>query len=182
MKKRLMPLVVSVILTFIIGCSSDSPLDVAEKFWRALEDDNIYEARSFATRATAISIKRTDKRDDEKLNVTFGEVTTDGWKTTVDTAAHKISGDSEDTIYLKTVLVQEEGEWKVDAMKTMMSALSDEFAEAMESAVEVMQSDEFNKAMQGMAEEMAEGMAQGMEEIMQKSLEEMNKSMKSNTY
>jgi hypothetical protein len=157
--------IISIVLALFIGCNSDSPQNIAKKFWSAVADEDIETAKSYATRATANAIQHNEGGG--TLEVTFGEITTDGWQTTIDTAAHTVSGDSEETMYLKTVLVQEDGQWRVDAIKTMMSALGVEVAEAMQGAVEMMQGEEFTELMQGMAE--------GMAEVMEKSMESMGK-------
>jgi len=153
------------ILIFTFGCSGgkDDALTVAEKFWNALHEKDLEKARSYATEETAGSLTLNEDAENQKVDIEFGDVIVEEGRTKVQTMLHTTTDESETSVELETVLVREDGEWKVDVNMTMMSI----FGGAMEQMV-----DEMSEAMEDLGKTMAEEM--------QKSMEKMSASMSEN--
>ncbi len=152
------------LFVFVIGCTknADEPLGIAEKFWDAVKNDDIETAKSYATKATANSLMVKDDKGDPRDKVTFGEVKFEDEKAEVETTLHSFANTTgtEMTIPIKTILVQEDSDWKVDVNLTMMSLFGGAMGEMMQQMGDAMK-----EGMEGMGKAMAEGMKEGMEEM-----------------
>lgn len=159
MKKNLIPFLAIMILGSISGCGSsgDSPETVADSFWTALQNHELTLARSYATPETADMLNNTD--NDQDVEVILGETTMRDGEAHIQTTMKAADEGQAMDIAMITVLVQQEGAWRVDVNKTMMSIFGGTMGEMMEQMGEVMQ-------------EMGESLAEGMQE----SLENMGES------
>ena len=165
MTRRIVVVLLSVIVLFSLGCSSggDESVTVAKNFWKAMEDRDIEKARSYATKATANSLNINESEEDQDVEIIFGEVTKEDGKTLVVTTMRTTQDEKTMDIPMKTVLVKEEGEWRVDVDQTMMSL--------------------FGGAMGAMMDTMKEGfedMGKAMADEMQSGFEEMSKELSNN--
>jgi hypothetical protein len=144
-----------------VGCGGgDEATDVARGFWDALEAGDIETARTFATAASASSLKMTENMEGKDVAATLGEVTEEAGEMFVETTVKTQADDTEMQIPMKTVLVQEDGAWKVDVEQTMMSLFGGAMTEMMKGMGKAM-----GEAMQGMGEEMGKAMQEGLEEV-----------------
>ncbi len=84
---------------------------------------------------------------------------------------HSSSSEMDHNIPMKTFLIKEDGKWKVEAQKTMMSMFGGAMSEVMEG---------LGDAMKDSMKEMGRAMAEGMKEGMQENMEEMRKQFKEN--
>jgi len=163
MTRRIVAIVLSVIVLFSLGCSSSNEaISVAKKFWKAMEDRDLAKAKYYATKATASSLNINENEEDKDVEIIFGEVTKEDGKTLVVTTMRTTQDEKTMDIPMKTVLVKEDGEWRVDVDQTMMSL--------------------FGGAMGAMMETMKEGfedMGKAMAEEMQAGFEEMSKELDS---
>ncbi len=176
---RNIALVCMVIALFLTaGCTrSDSPEGVADKFWGALIDRDIDKARSYATENSAASLQENKNNADGEAEITFGEVKTENGKSTIETTMHSSTGEMELNIPMKTFLVQEDGEWKVDANQTMMSMFGGAMGELMEGFGDAMK-DSMREMGKAMGEGMREGMKESMsEEQMEETIRQMEEGM-----
>ena len=162
--------IVLIILCFVVlvtaGCSKDSPMDVAEGFWIAMADRDLETARSFVTKETANSMTWNNNAGNGDFTVKFGDVTEEVSYSAVETIMIPSDGDMEMEITLRTIVVKEEGKWKVDANRTMMSMFGGAMGEMMQQLGEVMKD--------GM-EEFGKGMQESMEQMQREMEREMNK-------
>ncbi len=163
--KNLMKLVLILITaTVFTACGgSDDPKSVADAYWSALAERDVEKARSYVTKESAQSVSIDEKQDaDEILETSFGEQTEENGLVTIPTTLTVTQANGEQqTFSMSTILIQEDGAWKVDAQKTMFSM----FGGAMK------------KMMEGMGEAMKQGM-EGMGKAMQESMKEINKAYK----
>ena len=161
--------IVLVILCFGVlvsaGCSKDSPMDVAEGFWIAMADRDIEKARSFVTKETANSMTLNNNAGNGDFTVKFGDVTEEVSYTAVETIMLPSDGEVEMEISLRTIVVEEEGKWKVDANRTMMSMFGGAMGEMMQQLGEVMKDgmEDFGKGMQDGMEQLQRDMERAME-------------------
>ena len=158
MTRRIALILLSVIVLFSLGCSSggDESVTVAKNFWKAMEDRDIEKARSYATKATANSLNINESEEDQDVEIIFGEVTKEDGKTLVVTTMRTTQDEKTMDIPMKTVLVKEEGEWRVDVDQTMMSL----FGGAMGAMMETMK-----EGFEDMGKAMADEMKAGFEEM-----------------
>jgi hypothetical protein len=145
---------------FLVACSGGGAEDVAGKFWKALGDRDLEKARSYATRATAESLTMNNNNGDGEMDVEFGETRVEGGRTIIDTRMVAEMGEAKQTIELKTILVQEDGEWRVDVASTMMSMFGGAMGEMMQGMTDAM-TDAMGEMVEGMGKAMAEGMERG---------------------
>ncbi len=153
------------LLTFAslaVGCGGggNEATDVARGFWDALEEGDIETAKTFATTSSASSLKMTENMDGKDVEVVLGEITEEGSSTMVETTVNTKNGEDTMSIPMQTVLVEQNGEFKVDVEQTMMSLFGSAMAEMMKGMGEAM-----GEAMQGMGEEMGEAMQEGIESM-----------------
>ena len=142
-------------ITLYLGCSGepDTAMTVADKFWQALQDKDLDKARSYCTEETAESLTLNEDGSDQDVEIVFGDIEYKDEHTEIETMLQPSGDSDESSITLTTILVREDGKWKVDVSRTMMSMFG------------------------GAVEEMVEGMSEAMEEAMEKMAEEMQKSM-----
>jgi hypothetical protein len=157
MSKRVAIIFLGLAVLFSFGCSnSDESVTVAKNFWKAMEDRDIETARSFATRESAGSLTINEENADQDVEIIFGEVTTEDGKTMVATTMKTVQDETEMEIPMQTVLVKEEGKWKVDVNLTMMSLFGGAMGAMMDSMKE---------GFEEMGEAMADEMKAGFEEM-----------------
>lgn len=136
-----------IVMTSLLGCSSsgDKPIEIAEQFWSAMEEQDIEKARSFATEETAGSVTINEDAKDEEVDIVFGEVSFEDDHAAVATTMITAGEEGEMKIEMETILVEEDDTWKVDVDKTFMSlfggamgAMMEQMGEAMKEGVEGM--------------------------------------------
>jgi hypothetical protein len=161
MKLIVIAFVAGLMVGSITGCGSsgDSPETVADSFWTALQNQELTLARSYATPETADMLN--DANNDQDVQVTLGETTMKDGEAHIQTTMKADNEGQSMDIAMTTVLVQQEGSWRVDVNKTMMSIFGGAMGEMMEQMGEAMQ-------------EMGESMAEGMQESMESMGESMN--------
>ena len=157
MKKTILAILLISFVPVLLSCSNskDESLAVAKAFWEAMEARDVEKAKSYATKESANSLQINEDEEDQEVVITFGEVTIEDDKSTIETTMHPIDAETNLEIPLKTVLVLEDGEWKVDFDQTMMSMLGGAMGAMMDAMKEGFE--EMGKAM---AEEMKAGFEQ----------------------
>ncbi len=144
-----------------VGCSgADDAAQTAEDFWMAAKAGDVELAKTYVTEASIGSIKDPGESGPAISDVSLGELSFDGDQAMVETSLIS-SGDQPTTVEFPTILVQEDGRWKVDLeqttdemMKSLLGVTMGEMAEAMGDAM----GEAMSEAMGAMAEGMAEGM------------------------
>ncbi|OHB34876.1 MAG: hypothetical protein A2Y09_01660 [Planctomycetes bacterium GWA2_39_15] len=137
--------------------TADSQMAVAKGFWDAMNAKDIQAARSFVTKESADKLHIKEEDTTAGCKVTFGDIKIDDNKTTIDTTMQTNDGTTEFQVQMQTILIKEEGQWKVDAEQTMMSMFG------------------------GAMGEMMKGLGKALEEGFKKGFEEMGKSMAGDT-
>jgi hypothetical protein len=159
MKQVIFSLVILFSLSLLLfGCGGKSDqVEIAKKFWSALEAQDLETARRYATTETAQSLTINEDQQNREIDIAFGEVSQEDGKSLVATTITTSNEGIEMDIPLQTVMVKEGGEWKVDVNQTMMSM--------------------FGGAMGAMMEGLTESMKDGMEEMGKAMTDQMNSSM-----
>jgi len=154
----------SLICLFITGCDEGLyPIEVSEGFWRAVKDKDINAIEKYSTKdsLTGDELRENILPLDE---IILGKTVIDGDGAWVDTTV-TISGDKPYTLPIKTVLIRENKQWKVDYQATMKWVSKGSSVYSVISGI---------KNMMG---ELAEGLNQSMEDV-QKAIPEIKEEVK----
>lgn len=175
---RILVLVLAV--AFLAGCSKfgigskgTDPKAVAEKFWSAAKSGKPDDVKDLVTKASFTGMKDKKDQGPTKGEYTLGDVKVDGDKASIPTTMK----DQGFTMKMQTILVKEDGKWKVDLDQTMMSALAGAFESLGSAMGEGMKGME--QGMKGLGEgvnKAAQG-AQGVGEGLKAMGEGMGKAM-----
>ena len=106
---------------FIPGCAANlSPMEVSDKFWTAVKNRDGQVISRYVTSGSRDSLNNHDLEQDilPINNVSFGKTVIDGEQAWVDTDVI-IAGNDPFHLPLKTVLLMENRQWKVDYDKTV---------------------------------------------------------------
>ena len=150
------------LVALFLGCGGgeDASVKVAKSFWQAMEERDIDKARSFATEATAATLTLNNDEENKEVDIIFGEAKIEDGQSHVPTTMKTTEKGQSITVPMETVLVKEEGEWRVDVNLTMMSL----FGGAMGAMMDTMKD-----GMEEMGKAMAEGMKDSFEELEKQS-------------
>ena len=158
---------------FMLSCSStvDSPSQVAEKYWSAIQQGDTETAKQFITSSSNAKYNEHIKSL-EKISIENFVV--DNEKTTVTTIINPEAPVPGDELIFNTRLVLENNQWKIDLNNTQVPQLSPKEKELKALA------DELSKTMQKNVESMEDVLGEGMgmlNDVLRDGSEEMGKSM-----
>ncbi len=153
----------SLICLFITGCDEVLyPIDVSEGFWRAVKNKDVNAIVKYSTKdsLTGEELSENILPLDE---IILGKTVIDGDSAWVDTTV-TISGDKPYTLPIKTVLIRENKQWKVDYQATMKWVSKGSSVYSVISGIK------------NMTQELAEELNQSMEDI-QKAIPEIKEEV-----
>ena len=150
-------------LTLLAACGSNDPASVADKFWDAMQDRNVDEARKYMTRNSANNLQIKDS--DEKYDIHLGKVSENDDTVSIATTLKK-EDDRDTAIELNTIVVKEDGQWKVDYNQTMLSMFGGAMQQMMQGLGKAMQqgSKDMSKAMQESMEQAAKALQEAKQQ------------------
>lgn len=146
--------------------NAESQLAVAKGFWDAMNAKDVQAARSFVTKESADKLQIKEKDAAANCKIDFGDIKIGDSKTTIETTMQTYDGTTELQVKMQTILVKEEGQWKVDADQTMMSMFGGAMGEMMKGLGKALE-EGFKKGFEEMGKSMAEGMQKGLEVMTQ---------------
>lgn len=172
---------VLIFITLSSGCVARlTPIQVSEKFWTAIQNNDAGAARLFIAEGTA-------KTDDITGNVlpvngfSLGRTVIDGDNAWVDTDV-EIAADEPFKLSLKTVLLRRDDRWKVDYDSTVASISSDSSVARVIGKLSEF-SGEFSRELDRSLDEMQRALPQikkeieSIEENMKESLPELERRL-----
>lgn len=166
MKFRLTHVFAAALLATACG-AADGPGAVAQAFWTASKEGDIDRAKTYVAEGSKATMSNPEKSQSLR-KFSLGEVTVDGDRATVETTVMA----EETELAFETVLIRQEGDWKVDLdattdemMKSLFGTTMGEFTKKMGEAV----GEALGESMKAVAEGMAEGL-QAMGEALSDSL------------
>lgn len=181
--KHLFVLTVSVFLTACMH-QADGPRKVAEQYWQSLKNGDTAIAR------TMVSMSSQQAYDDylalpPNQRIAIGEVTLGAEQTTIASVLYPDSANPEDHTAFDTVLVMQDGQWKIDANQTTMprpapsdrelDELANELTESMQDNINSIE-EAMNEGLEMMDEALREG-SRDLGESMLKGMDEMNRAL-----
>lgn len=151
MKKRVYAVALMMVMLVAVGCSKkgsqgDDPKSIANTFWSSVQKGDSAKVKTVVTKSSLASLQGDEGGSvKEGSSFTLADAKIAGDTATVPTTLK----DAEMSIEVQTILVKEDGAWKVDADKTMQAV----FTAAMEQL-----SKGLGDAMKGAGQAMGEGL------------------------
>jgi hypothetical protein len=180
-------LVTLVPLLTLTGClqAAEDPRAVASQYWQAMKNGDTATARSLVSSNSQQAFDNyVAAPADEKTAI--GEVNLGTEQTTVITIVYPEAGAPDDFETFDTVMVIEDGEWKVDAERTIiprpapsdreLEELKEQLSESMDENLKSVE-EAMNEGLQLLDEALREG-SKDMGESMLKGMEEMNRALR----
>lgn len=165
--------------------NTDTPTQVSEKYWQAINSGDLATAKSLVTKNTQANIIDYFALPDDK-KITLDEIKLGKEQTSVHTTitSKSANANNADQFDFDTILVLQNGEWKIDAALTQIPT-----AEEIDSAQSADQlSDALDKNLDSMNEALEQGtdilnnfLQQGSKEMsdsLLKGMNEMNESLR----
>jgi len=157
----------------LLACTqpAENPKTIADKYWQYMQTGNITEAEKLASNNSQHLLQKHSNRLDGNTQVNSGEATT-----IVNTTITTIDADNNrHTETFNTVLVLQQGHWKVDAEQSQIPPAPDEREKQMKQLA-----DDLTKSMQENIDSMDNAVTQGMQilnEALYEGSEEMGNSL-----
>jgi hypothetical protein len=85
--------VIGILIALLPSCGGGSAIDVAGRFWDAVNDGDLEKAREYCTEETAASLTMNDDGGNADVNVEFGETTVEDGRTIIETRMVARMGD-----------------------------------------------------------------------------------------
>ncbi len=148
--------------------AAEDPKATADKYWQYMQDGKFNEAEKLVSADSLHALPEHSKRLDENTKVSPGKVTT-----IVTTTITTIDPDSNyrNTETFNTVLVLQQGQWKVDASRSQIPPAPDEKEKQLKQLA-----DELSQSMQKNVDSMDDAMNQGMK-MLNEALKDGSKEM-----
>jgi DNA anti-recombination protein RmuC len=173
---------------FLSACieKTDSPRQVSEKYWQALKDGDHETARKLVSRNSQNDLDAyLELNTDQRLPL--GEINLGTEQTTVTTIIHPLDSSTGIQHELETVLVFEDGQWRIDAERTQPPAviktddeeldkLAQQLSESMQENLDTMD-DAVNEGVQMLNETLEDG-SKEMGESLLRLMNDLNDSMR----
>lgn len=172
---------------FLTACmhQADDPREVASSYWQALKNGDNETARSLvSTESQQAFDDYTALPADSKTAI--GNVSLGTEKTTIITLVYPDGNVPDDFDTFDTVLVMEDGKWRIDAERTIiprpapsdreLDELADQLSESMQENIDSLE-EAMNEGMKLLDEALREG-SRDMGESMLKGMEEMNRALR----
>ena len=141
------------LLFLLSACFGQQPEDVAKRYWNAVIQGDANALHELAATNSQSNVNRISQPD-AGSKVGFRETTVEDDGATVVTEVHWVDGDTTVDVALQTVLVKEDGSWKVDIVKTRRSLYAGLFNNAFASLSESIE--EGATALQHIGEDIAD--------------------------
>lgn len=115
------------LLLVAVGCAANpSPMEVSEGFWKGVKEKDAAAVSRYVTSASQESLKRQDPASNilPIKQVTLGRTVIEGERAWIDTTV-EVADEKPFQLSVRTVLQQENQQWKVDYNATVASLTSD---------------------------------------------------------
>jgi len=157
-------------ILFVSACTqpAEDPKTIADKYWQYIQAGNTIEAEKLISTNGQQALQEHSKRMNANTQVNSGEATTivSTTITTLDPGSNY-----RHTETFNTVLVLQQGQWKVDAGRSQMPPAPDEKEKQMKKLA-----DELSQSMQKNVESMDDAVNQGMQ-LLNEALRDGSKEM-----
>ena len=183
--------------SFLVACqqNTDSPKQVAKKYWQALKSGDTVTTKQLVSKNTQTNLDNyLALPDNQKMaldEIKLGEEKTTVHTTITSLTSNASQNQSASHVNFETILILEEGKWRVDASRTQIpvpqkqetpskdNQLSESLQKNLDSMDEALEegADMLNEFMQEGSKEMSDSLLKGMNK-MNESLREAIEKMK----
>lgn len=133
------------VLIFLSACQAVStPEHVTAAFWEAMADGDVEAAREYATQETRLLVVKQQNLED--ASVKTGAATLDGNNARVPTAMTLSKSENGKLLSFDTVLLKENGLWKIDYQRTLNNVFNLPFGDIFKSLLGL--GETFNKELE----------------------------------
>ena len=158
---------------FLISCTdnTDTPSQVAEKYWHAIQHGDTQTAKQFVS---VNSLTLYDEHIQSLANTSINNFVVDEAKTTATTIINPDAATPGDELVFETRLVFEDNKWKIDLKNTLVP--KPPVKEADSGTI----TEDLSKSIQKNVESIEDAMGEGLNmlnDMLRDGSEEMNKSM-----
>ena len=163
---------------------AQDPRDVAERYWQALKNGDTETARSLVSSGSVEAFEAYAALPDDRKTA-IGEINLGTEQATILTIVYPAGEKPEDFETFETVMVMEDGTWKIDAARTVvprpppsereLEELADELSDSMQENIDSME-EAMKQGLQMLDEALREG-SRDLGESMLKGMEEMNRAL-----
>ncbi len=174
-------IVLSLFIVSATGCEDERyPLDIADKFWRAVKDKDVKTIKKYTSK-DSLKTKNPGQNILPLDEITLGKTVIDGDGAWVDTTV-TISGDKPFKVPLRTVLIREDKQWKVDYDSTIKLVSEDSSVSHVINNIKILSKDlaaELNQSMDDLQEKIPEIKEEvdRMEESLMEQIPELKKQI-----
>ena len=126
-KSGILSSILLMVFSYTAGCvTSMSPLEVSDAFWQGIKNRDATAVSRYVTSASRASLNQQDPAGNilPIKQVTQGRAVIDGERAWIDTNV-EVAGDKPFHMSVRTVLQQEDRQWKVDYNATVASISND---------------------------------------------------------
>ena len=169
----LMLLAVALILSACTPPKPNTPMTVAQAFWTATLDGDVEKAKQFLTPQSRPNFKVILQSNKDFVELGEQSISADYAEILTQLTQHR--GDEAKQIALRTILVNQQGQWLVDFDKTSDSMLGSELQSALDQLSETMR-ETIDKGMKVMGESVKEEL-EHMERALQDTLDDLNQEL-----
>jgi len=175
-KKSLLIFLIFFTIVFFQGCveqKPNTPLTVAQSFWTAALEGDTETAKQFLTPESLPNFKFILKNPKDFIEL--GEQSISATQAQILTQLTRHKNNQTEVTSLRTILINQNGQWLVDFDKTRDSMLGSELQSVIEQLSKTMR-ETIDKGVKVMGESVKDELQQ-MERSLQEGLEEMNKEL-----
>ncbi|MCU7799798.1 MAG: coiled-coil domain-containing protein 22 [gamma proteobacterium symbiont of Lucinoma myriamae] len=175
-KKSPLVFLIFFITVFLQGCveqKPNTPLAVAQSFWTAALEGDTETAKQLLTPESLPNFKIILKNPKDFIEL--GEQSISATQAQILTQLTRHKGNQTEITSLRTILINQNGQWLVDFDKTRDSMLGSELQSVIEQLSNTMR-ETIDKGVKVMGESVKDELQQ-MERSLQEGLEEMNKEL-----
>ena len=165
--------IISALLSACTPPRPNTPMTVAQAFWTAALDGDVETAKQFLTPRSRPNFKLILKSNRDFVELGEQSITTT--EAEILTQLTQYQGNQPRKVALRTILINQQGQWLVDFDKTSDSMLGSELQSALEQFSETMR-ETIDKGVQVMGEAVKEEL-QEMERALQDTLNELNQEL-----
>lgn len=165
-----------VTLLLLTACTPpkpNTPMTVAQAFWTATLDGDVETAKQFLTPQSRPNFEFILQSN--KDFVELGEQSISSTEAEILTQLTQYRGDESRKVALRTILVNQQGQWLVDFDKTSNSMLGSELQSALDQLSNTMR-ETIDKGVKVMGESVKEEL-ENMERSLQETLEDLNQEL-----
>lgn len=160
-------------LLFLVSCTySDNPQNAAERFWKAVSENKMEKAEIFSANGTMENTSLINNADVKVIEIT-GKHSLEKENAYVPTKVQIIKDGQTRKYEFNTVVVKENGEWKVDFNRTQIEMIGYSIKQFEESLKNVGR--DMGKAIGEAMKEMGKAMGEAMEDMADKTREAVEK-------